>query len=107
MEEECIFCKIAKGESDTHILKESENLVVFEDVNPQAPVHLLIVPKEHVQDITVLEDNLWKEIKDVAVGIVKSRSIPGFRLVHNAGDAALVNHMHVHLLGEVTGQRSL
>jgi histidine triad (HIT) family protein len=107
MNKECIFCKIVKGQMGIKFIKESKNLVVFEDKNPQAPIHYLIVPRKHISDVTVVDDELWSEIKDVAVGIAKSRSMPGFRIVHNAGDAALVKHLHIHFLGEVTGERSL
>lgn len=103
----CIFCKIAKGETDTQFEKETDRLVVFKDIHPQAPVHLLIVPKEHVKDITEVDDATWKDIKDVAVGIARTKSLTGFRLVNNAGDSAEVKHMHVHLLGEVSADRSV
>jgi histidine triad (HIT) family protein len=107
MNEDCIFCRIVKGETDTKIIKESERLIVFKDISPQAPIHLLIVAKKHIQDITRIDEETWNEIKDVATGIAKARSIPGFRLVHNAGDASLVKHIHVHFLGEVSGERKL
>lgn len=105
--EKCIFCKIVNKEMDTQFEKETEHLVVFKDIHPQAPVHLLIVPKKHFKDITEVDDATWKEIKDVAVGIARSKSLTGFRLVNNAGDSAAVAHMHVHLLGEVSADRSV
>lgn len=105
--DDCTFCKIVKGEMDTKFEKETNNLVVFKDVNPQAAVHLLIVPKKHLKDMTQAEDSLWKEIKDVVVGIARAKALSGFRLVHNAGDAAAINHMHIHLLGDVTPDRAV
>ena len=105
--DDCVFCKIAKGEMDTQFEKETELLVVFKDIHPQAPVHLLVVPKKHFKDITEVDDKTWKEIKDVAVGIARNKSLTGFRLVANAGDSADVKHMHVHLLGEVSSDRSV
>jgi histidine triad (HIT) family protein len=105
--ENCIFCKIVKKEMDTQFEKETEHLVVFKDIHPQAPVHLLIVPKVHAKDITEVDDETWKEIKDVAVSIARSKSLTGFRLVNNAGDSAEVKHMHVHLLGEVSADRAV
>jgi histidine triad (HIT) family protein len=105
--EDCIFCKIVKGQMDTQFEKETDLVVVFKDIHPQAPVHLLLVPKKHCKDITEVEDAVWKEIKDVAVGIARSKSLTGFRLVNNAGDSADVKHMHVHLLGEVSADRSV
>lgn len=103
----CIFCKIAKGEMDTQFEKETELLVVFKDIHPQAPVHLLIVPKKHVKDITELDDATWKEIRDVAVAIARNKTMTGYRLVTNAGDSAAVSHMHMHLLGEVSADRAV
>jgi histidine triad (HIT) family protein len=105
--EECVFCKIIKGEMDTKFEKETEHIVVFKDIHPQAPVHLLLVPKEHVKDITEIDDPTWKEIKDVAVGIARNKTMDGFRLVTNAGDSAAVSHMHVHLLGEISSDRAV
>ncbi len=105
--DDCVFCKIVGGEMGTKFEKETENLVVFKDINPQAAVHLLIVPKKHVKDLSEIEDHVWKEIKDVAVGIARAKSLSGFRLVHNAGDAAALTHMHVHLLGDVSPDRAV
>ncbi len=105
--DDCIFCKIVKGELGTKFEKETENLVVFKDVNPQAAIHLLIVPKAHVKDLGAADNKLWTEIKDVAVGIARARSLTGFRIVHNAGDAAIVPHLHVHFLGDVTSDRAV
>ena len=105
--DDCIFCKIVKGEMGTKFEKETENLVVFKDINPQAAIHLLIVPKKHLKDIGEIDDNIWKEIKDVAVSIARAKSLTGYRIVHNAGDASAVGHMHVHLLGDVTPERAV
>lgn len=104
---DCIFCKIAKGETETKFEKETEKLVVFRDIHPQAPLHLLIVPKKHYKDITEVENEVWTEIKDVAVQICRSKDLPGFRLVNNAGDSAAVAHMHVHLLGDISADRAV
>lgn len=105
--EDCLFCKIIKGEMGTKFEKETENLVVFRDINPQAAIHLLIVPKKHIKDVTEVTDELWKEIKDVAVMIARTKSLTGFRLVHNAGDAAAVAHMQMHFLGDVVPDRAM
>ena len=105
--EDCVFCKIAGGRTETKLLKETDNLVVFSDINPQAAIHWLIVPKAHIRDLSEAKDDLWKEIKDVAVYMAREKGLKGFRLVHNTGDAALVPHMHVHLLGDVTPERAV
>lgn len=103
--ESCVFCKIIKGQEKAKIEKESENLVVFKDINPQAAIHLLIVPKKHIKDVGEVDDKVWKEIKDVAVMIARSKSLTGYKLVHNAGDAAAIPHMQVHFLGDVVPGR--
>ncbi|MCS7092558.1 MAG: HIT domain-containing protein [Patescibacteria group bacterium] len=104
---DCVFCKIITGELDTKFEKETENLVVFRDIHPQAPLHLLIVPKKHYQDITEVENQVWQEIKDVAILIARSKGLTGFRIVNNAGDSAAIKHMHVHLLGEISADRAV
>ncbi len=105
--EECIFCKIVRGEEATKFEKETENLVVFKDINPQASIHLLIVPKKHVKDLGELEDSVWKEIKEVALSIARAKGLTGFRIVHNSGDAAMIGHLHIHFLGDITPERAV
>ena len=105
--QDCIFCKIIRGEIKTYFEKETENLVVFKDINPQAAIHLLIVPKKHIKDITEVQEVVWREIKDIAVTIARAKSLTGFRIVHNSGDAAVIPHMHVHLLGDITSERAV
>ena len=105
--EECVFCKIAKKEVQADIVKETEKLVIFKDINPKAPVHLLLVPKEHFRDITEVDGEIWGEVREAALAIAKEKNLKGFRLVHNVGEAAIVPHMHVHLLGDVSGQREI
>ena len=107
MKDDCLFCKIASRKLDTKFEKETDNLVVFKDINPQAAIHLIIVPKKHIDDIADVDETLLREIRDVAVGISTARSLKGFRLVHNAGDASMITHLHVHFLGDVTSDRSV
>lgn len=105
--ENCVFCKIIKGEIPAQIEKETEDLLAFEDINPKAPIHLLIVPKKHIQDITQDKEGIWLAIGQLAVEIAKEKNLAGFRLVHNAGQAAMVPHFHVHLLGQVSADREI
>jgi histidine triad (HIT) family protein len=107
MNEDCIFCKIAAGKLDTKLEKETENLVVFKDISPQAALHLLLVPKKHIKDLSEVNDVLLKEIRDVAVGISRAKSLEGYRLVHNSGDASMIPHLHFHFLGEVSSDRAV
>ncbi|OGM08664.1 hypothetical protein A2W13_03215 [Candidatus Woesebacteria bacterium RBG_16_36_11] len=104
---DCVFCKIVKGEIKTDFEEETDDLVVFKDKNPKAPIHFLIVTKRHIQDIKSDKGNLWTAIGKLSIVIADKLSIQGFRLVHNAGDAASVKHMHVHFLGQVSEDREI
>lgn len=106
MTEECLFCKITRGEADTQFLLENETLSVFKDINPHAPVHLLIVPKKHIRSVNDLTDEdraivaeLIMTGKEMAVreGIDKS----GYKLLFNVekGGGQMIFHLHLHLLG--------
>ncbi|MEK7470439.1 MAG: HIT domain-containing protein [Patescibacteria group bacterium] len=104
---DCVFCKIVKGEIQTDKEVDMERIVVFADANPKTRLHLLIVPKKHITDITDDSEGIWAEIGEVAKNLAISHSLSGFRLVHNAGDAAEVKHMHVHFLGGVEVEREI
>lgn len=104
---DCIFCMIASKKVPAEIEKETENIIVFKDKFPKAPIHLLIVPKRHYKDITESDGRVWSEIREIANDIAKEKNLKGFRLVHNAGDAAVVAHMHVHFLGEIAAEREV
>ena len=104
--EDCLFCKIAAGEMDTNFIYQDEEVVVFKDVNPKAPVHLLIVPKKHIADLNSLEaeDNqLVGHIYQIAKKMADEYDIAesGYRIVSNCGDdgGQTVYHIHFHLLG--------
>lgn len=103
----CIFCKIVKGEMSTKFERETKDLVVFKDINPQTSAHLLIVPKKHVKDIRESGNKLWDSIGKMAIELAKEMNLKGFRLVHNVGSAAAVPHMHVHFLGDVSAEREI
>ncbi|HJX45840.1 MAG: hypothetical protein A2V72_02230 [Candidatus Nealsonbacteria bacterium RBG_13_37_56] len=104
---DCVFCKIVNGIIKTDFEEETNNLVVFRDKYPKAPIHFLIVTKKHIQDIKSDKDALWTSIGKLSVDLAEKLKIKGFRLVHNAGDAASVKHMHVHFLGEVSEDREV
>jgi len=103
---DCLFCKISSGEMDTDFVYEDDRVVVFEDINPQAPVHLLIVPKKHIADLNHLEtseNDLIGHVYQVAKKMAAENEIAdsGYRLVSNCGDEGgqTVYHIHFHLLG--------
>ncbi len=103
---DCIFCKIAAKEIPSKIVYEDEQVVAFEDINPQAPVHILIIPRKHISNTLELQEEdkaLIGHIFMVASKIAQDRGIAerGFRLVNNCNAEAgqTVFHLHVHLLG--------
>jgi len=103
---DCIFCKIVSKEINSDIVFESKNIVAFRDINPQAPTHLLLIPRKHIPMIaeTGKEDkDLLGELILTAKDIAKQENIAetGYRLVFNNGDhgGQDVYHVHLHLLG--------
>ncbi len=103
---DCIFCKIATGEIPATKVLETDDVVVFRDLNPQAPTHLLAIPRRHIATINDLRDEdaelvgkLYLAAKQVAAdeGIAES----GYRTVMNCGEGAgqTVFHIHLHILG--------
>lgn len=105
--EDCVFCKIIKGEIPTDFIKKTDNFVVFKDIKPSAPVHLLIVSQKHFEDISKVSDELWVEVRKIAMELGREFSPDGYRVGNNAGNAALVKHFHVHFLGGVKSDRSI
>ena len=104
--EDCIFCKIVNKEIPAKIILEDEQILAFEDINPQAPVHLLIIPKKHFSTLLEIENGdhaLIGSIFGVANQLVRERKLDesGFRIVANCGAEAgqSVFHIHYHLLG--------
>lgn len=102
----CIFCQIAAGKIPSDILYRDDEVVAFRDINPQAPVHLLIIPKKHVPSLAHLaetESSLLGHMVNTANQLAKSEGISarGYRLVVNCGDEGgqIVPHLHLHLLG--------
>ncbi|TMK21972.1 MAG: histidine triad nucleotide-binding protein [Actinobacteria bacterium] len=103
---DCLFCKIVAGEIPSTVVLNRGNVFAFRDVNPQAPTHILVVPKEHVRDVSVLDESagpLLAELVVAANELARSEGIvsSGYRLVANVGPDAgqTVFHLHVHLLG--------
>ena len=101
--ENCIFCKIASGEVQAQIVYQDEEVVVFKDLNPQAPTHLLIIPVKHIAklDEASKEDiALLGKLQLTAAKVARELGIKDFRLVTNNGKGAgqSVEHLHYHLM---------
>lgn len=105
MKDDCIFCKLANGEIPTNKVYEDDYVTAFYDMNPQAPVHVLIVPKEHIDSaLCINADNAlyvskcWEAVPVIASKLGLDN---GFRVINNCGEdgGQTVMHIHFHLLG--------
>ena len=101
----CLFCKIIAGDIPSTKVYEDETVYAFRDINPQAPTHVLVVPKTHIEDcngITAENSNLIAHIFQVIPQIAKAEGLTnGYRVVSNCGADAgqTVQHLHFHILG--------
>ena len=101
---DCIFCKIANGEIPSDFLFEDDNVVAFRDLNPQAPVHVLVVPKEHYANLFEMPEELAADAMKLAKRIAELQKnrlhADGLNLVQNNGASAgqTVEHFHIHLI---------
>jgi histidine triad (HIT) family protein len=101
---DCIFCKIANKEVPKEFIYEDDLVMVFKDLNPVRPVHLLIVPKAHVSElVTVEEPVLFQQLFSVVQTMIAREGLKdeGYRVVINGGGAQVVNHLHIHLMGPI------
>jgi histidine triad (HIT) family protein len=102
---DCLFCRIVRGEIPSKKVHEDQETFAFEDINPQAPTHVLIVPKKHIpglRETTAADAEIIGKCHLVAAQIARARNIEnGYRTVYNVGPGAgqTVFHLHLHLLG--------
>lgn len=102
---DCIFCKIVSGEIPSEKVYENDKVIAFKDINPMAPVHILIIPKEHIGGVDELNERnagIVKVIMLVAKHLAESFNLEnGWRIVSNVGEdgGQTVRHLHFHLLG--------
>ena len=106
MPTDCIFCKIANGELSSNKIFEDDDLVVFHDIHPIAPVHFLIVPKMHIESLNHADSShhdLLGKIFLLAPQLAKEQGLKGFRTMVNTGreGGQEVFHLHVHVFGGV------
>ena len=101
---DCIFCKIANGEIPTTKVYEDDSVIAFNDLSPQAPIHILIIPKEHIAsaaDVTADNSAVIAHIFEVAAKLGKDLGLEdGYRIVNNCGEdgGQTVGHLHFHVL---------
>ncbi len=104
---DCLFCKIRKSEIPADIIFENDDVLAFNDVNPQAPVHLLIIPKKHISTVNDMVDDdqlIMGKLFSAAKAIAKQKGVSddGYRLVVNCNEKAgqTVFHIHMHMLAD-------
>lgn len=107
MSENCLFCKIARGEIPAKILYEDDKVMAFSDISPRAPVHLLLIPRQHIVNLmtaTAENSELLSYMMLKSAEIAKANGLDeGYRLVTNSGEGGRqeVQHLHFHLMGDI------
>ncbi len=102
---DCIFCKIGAGQIGAQVVYSDSDVVAFRDLNPQAPVHVLVIPKKHIERVSTLTDSdlpLVGKIHTAVQAVARSEKLnAGFRVVVNDGadGGQTVSHLHYHVLG--------
>jgi histidine triad (HIT) family protein len=106
MSDDCLFCKIVAGEIPADIIHETESVLAFRDISPQAPTHVLVIPRRHIATINDLQPDDREVIGDLYmaakhVAAEEGLAEPGYRVVMNCNEGAgqSVFHIHLHLLG--------
>jgi histidine triad (HIT) family protein len=100
---DCLFCKIAAGEIPSECLYQDEQVFVFKDINPQAPVHFLVIPREHIDSAACIDETNSAVVAhafEVISRLTREQGLESFRLVSNVGESAgqSVKHLHIHVL---------
>lgn len=107
--DDCIFCKIVKGEIESKKVRESDNFIVIRDANPKVEGHSLVIPKEHFERLEEMPSSLYEEFmldaKDAAVELINEVGAEDFNLIMNNGKQAgqVINHVHLHILPRKNG----
>ncbi|MGH7246007.1 MAG: HIT family protein [Candidatus Levyibacteriota bacterium] len=99
---DCVFCDVREGKYGTKFLYQDEDVMVFPDIHPIKPIHLLIVPKEHITEFSVLDnDALWTKMRHITKKMIEEQGLSdkGYRLIVNGGGAQVIDHLHIHLTG--------
>ncbi len=101
---DCLFCKIAKNEISSDVVFEDGEVKAFKDIHPKAPVHLLVIPKNHIESIAHLEENHSDVIVKLiytAKQVASQNGLKGYKLVFNVGreGGQEVDHLHLHIMG--------
>lgn len=101
----CIFCKVINKEIESERIFENDRIIVIKDIEPQAPTHFLIIPKEHINSIKEIEEKhqlLMGELFLVARKVAEEKNLRGYKLIVNVGKEGgqVIDHIHMHLLSQ-------
>ncbi len=104
MNQDCIFCKINNGDIPSEKIFEDDKCFIIKDINPQAPTHLLVIPKEHiptVADVTSENEHMLGHLVNMGKNIAKEKELSGYKLLFNVGKngGQEVFHIHLHVMG--------
>ena len=104
MTEECLFCRIARGDIPVAFVAETEDAFAIRDISPKAPTHILVIPREHIDSLATVEDDaLLGRLLGLAARVAREAGIAetGFRTVINTNDdgGQTIAHLHIHVLG--------
>ncbi len=103
----CIFCQIVSGKIPGDFVYQDDSVMVIRDIHPQAPVHLLVIPKKHITEFIEADEATMAMMMATVRKIITEQKITGYRLVNNGQGAAVIDHLHMHILGKVDKLRSL
>jgi histidine triad (HIT) family protein len=103
---ECIFCKIVSGEIPSNKVLENDKFLAFHDINPVAPIHVLIIPKKHYENFANTPNEIFPEIAEFIKNVAKELNISDYRLITNNGKGAgqEVFHLHIHMVANPKGK---
>jgi histidine triad (HIT) family protein len=104
---ECIFCNIVNGKIPSKPVYQDDHCIVIHDLHPQAPVHLLVIPKKHVVDIMDMTKDEYYRFMQTIRDVITRQGVRKFRLVHNGKGAQFIPHAHVHIMGQISADRNL
>ena len=101
---DCVFCKIVDGDIPSDTIYEDDQIIAFKDLDPQAPIHFLVIPKKHITSLATLDESdsdLVAKIMLVIQKLAKENNLEGYRVVTNIGEdgGQSVPHLHFHVLG--------
>jgi histidine triad (HIT) family protein len=104
---DCIFCNIVEGKIQSKFVYQDSDYIIINDINPRAPVHMLVIPKKHVIDFMESDTGLLNKLLVLLKKIIKEKKVKNYRIVTNGDGAAFIDHFHVHLMGRIAKDRDL